>query len=184
MRSPFIYSEDTPTVKPPVVKSESYLPGPQKRGTAGTLKVVGNGQRDRGHPPPGASGRPSLQLTTRQGKMRSAARRRFRKARRRRQCQRPLEADRTDALLNNARSSSVRLESKRYDAKQYRQFIRSSHIIPGPQLRGTGGTLSALRKSHRDRGHPPPNPAVIMMRKVLNRHINAPAASRMMLVGE
>ena len=27
------------------------LPGPQKRGTGGTLSVVWNGHRDRGHPP-------------------------------------------------------------------------------------------------------------------------------------
>jgi hypothetical protein len=26
--------------------------------------------------------------------------------------------------------------------------------IPGPQLRGTGGTFSVLWKRHRDRGHP------------------------------
>jgi len=30
-----------------------------------------------------------------------------------------------------------------------------SHPLPGPQKRGTGGTLNSAGKSHRDRGHPP-----------------------------
>jgi len=33
--------------------------------------------------------------------------------------------------------------------------VPSSYIDPGPQLRGTGGTLIVVWKGHRDRGHPP-----------------------------
>jgi len=29
--------------------------------------------------------------------------------------------------------------------------------LPGPQVRGTGGTLIVVWKGHRDRGHPPPS---------------------------
>jgi hypothetical protein len=33
--------------------------------------------------------------------------------------------------------------------------VKSESPIPGPQRRGTGGTLVRIRKSYRDRGHPP-----------------------------
>jgi len=32
-------------------ESAGEIPGPQKLGTGGTLNLVGNGHRDRGHPP-------------------------------------------------------------------------------------------------------------------------------------
>jgi len=39
-RSPFIHNEDMPVVNPSIVKCKSSLPGPQKRGTGGTLNLV------------------------------------------------------------------------------------------------------------------------------------------------
>jgi hypothetical protein len=42
---------DTPIVNPTAVKCESSIPGPQKRGTGGTLILVYKGHRDWHHPP-------------------------------------------------------------------------------------------------------------------------------------
>jgi hypothetical protein len=41
--------------------------------------------------------------------------------------------------------------------------VKCESSIPGPQTRGTGGTLIVVWKGRRDRGHPPMNGAQLLM---------------------
>ena len=53
MRWPFIHCEDTPAEE--FERRGASVPGPQKRGTGGTLRVIGHGQRDERYPPRSSS---------------------------------------------------------------------------------------------------------------------------------
>ena len=55
--------------------------------------------------------------------------------------------------------------------------LRHPPTIPGPQKRGTGGTLSVVWKGHRDRGHRPPSVGLEMDYGTgATRHLGHPPA--------